>query len=172
MGGFIVLSEAPIGTDGSFRITLPGAERMADYLRPVERLRYSCEASDGTGTVNITPSSFGVSYLFLLVYASADAGAPPVGELVYAGSAANAGFSVDWMYAASGATIEGSCTYTAENEDGAQVTTTQTFDLELKTGWNEVVSSYSESEDGVSVSTDLSTRGIPEGGRWDYLSYK
>lgn len=111
-----------------------------------------------------------MSYLFLLVHASADVGAPIVGELAYAGSSANSGFGVSWMYTASEATIEGSCTYTAENEDGEQVTTAQTFDLELKVGWNQVISSYVESEDGRSISTSLATGTVPAGARWRYLS--
>ncbi len=171
MSGFVTLTEASINPDGSFNITLPGADEMADKLRTNDRFRGLCTSNDETGTVEVIPSSFEVSHLFMLVFASGDAESP-IGEIAYRerSDSERSGFSVSQLYVGSDATVKGTCTYTVFNEDDEQVAITDAYDLELKTGWNDIISSYSESEDGLSASTLLSTGAIPEGGGWRYAS--
>ncbi|MDQ3398451.1 MAG: hypothetical protein M3511_11925, partial [Deinococcota bacterium] len=97
MSGFVTLTEASINPDGSFNITLPGADEMADKLRTNDRFRGLCTSNDETGTVEVIPSSFEVSHLFMLVFASGDAESP-IGEIAYRERSERSGFSVSQLY--------------------------------------------------------------------------
>lgn len=150
----IVLTEAPIGADGSFTVTLPDPQELADRLTPVEAdALCALYEPDPATPPEVTPASLEALYAEARVYSSTAAEAEPVGVLGYQADTAAGLASVVQVYAASAGTVEGSC------GDGAL-----TFDLELVAGWNEVLHTESGGD------TTLTAGSLPGGLRWRYYA--
>lgn len=166
----ITVAEAPLNADGSFRLVLPAGDEMAGFLHPFPSDGYSCEGRGATGTVEITPAPLKLAEIYrLIVSASPDDAAPELGSLYYQGAMADADISVSQMYTATAGSIRGRCTETFETDEGKVLTRTDTYEIELVAGWNEVVYVDRYSEDGrYRVSTVASTREVPTTTSWEY----
>jgi len=156
-----VLAEAPMGADGSFSLTLPGEEQVADYLGPMPGT--SCEEDGGTGTVVVTPSTLEVASVSYAAYDSADSNASLLGEVFHAVRSEGSSTIVYQLYAASSGTVTGSCISTFEDENGVEATYTRTYDMNLVAGWNDVMFTFTEN------SATSSTGNVPATARWEYV---
>lgn len=163
-----VLAEAPVAAGGKFSLTLPGAAGVANGLYTVNRTNYSCRAFGGTGDLTVTPEQVAIAEVFLDVFA-ADAGDDTLGlgALSYAGFGSGSVFFVKQFYAAAAAKVEGSCTYTFA-EGGVTRTYVDTYRLELKAGWNNVVYEHLDPVDELTLETVITTRDPPIGAAWSY----
>jgi hypothetical protein len=163
-----VLAEAPVDAGGEFSLTLPGAAGVSEGLHTVDRTTYSCSAFGGTGDLTVTPERVAIAEVFLDVFA-ADAGDDDLGfgALSYAGFSPSSVFFVRQFYAAAAAKVEGSCTYTFA-EGGAAQTYVDTYLLELKAGWNNVVYEHLDPVDERTLETVITTRAPPIGAAWSY----
>lgn len=161
-----VLAEAPVDAGGEFSLTLPGA--VGEGLYTVDRATYSCSAFGGTGDLTVTPERVAIAEVFLDIFAAAagDAGLG-LGALSYSGFSSGSVFFVRQFYAASAAKVEGSCTYTFAEGAAAQ-TYVDTYLLELKAGWNNVVYEHLDPVDERTLETVISTRAPPIGAAWSY----
>jgi hypothetical protein len=155
-----VLAEAPIGADGSFSLSLPGGEGVADHLGPMQGT--SCE-DGGTGMVEVTPSTLEVASVSYRAYDSTDGNASLLGEVFQAVRSEASSTIVYQIYAASSGTIKGSCVYTYEDENGAGTTYTDTYDMNLVAGWNSFMFTFTEN------SSTSSTGDVPATARWEYV---
>lgn len=163
------LSEAPISSDGSFSLILPG-QVFGDLS--VESGNFCEEFLDlpgVTSTVEVTPGPLDLAEVYeLSVYTTEDSDASYLGALSYEGLLEESSFVVSQLYASSDATVTGSCTYTLEDDEGSMETFVDTFDLDLSAGWNEVVYEFADSEDDSAISTTISTGDIPGAASWQY----
>jgi len=155
-----VLAETPIGTDGSFSLTLPGGEGVAEHLGPLQGT--SCE-DGGTGMVEVTPSTLEVASISYKAYVPAVSDASLLGEVFQAVRSEGSSTIIYQMYATSNGTIKGSCVYTYEDENGAATTFTDTYDMNLVAGWNNFL--YTFTENG----STSSTGDVPATARWEYM---
>lgn len=155
-----VLEEATVSSSGSFTITLPSAATMAPLLAPFETV--PCEIVGGTGTVRASPSPLQIGPLLNLnVYLAGSEDSLPDGYLSREKSLASSRVFVDQLYSATGGTIQGSCTF----EHGA-TETTETYDMTLTAGWNEVVIEFT------AFAATVVTKRPPEGIDWQYKKYE
>jgi hypothetical protein len=158
----VVLAEGVVGDDGSFDITLPAEEGVADALFTVDEGNFCTINQIGEGdlrsTIEVVPSSVGFANLGLFVYESAYSSE---NEIIGDVLATDDNFEgiVNFYYAASDATIRGDCITTF----GEGYSSTDTYDLDLKAGWNKVVSLFTP--DG----RLQSTAPVPEDIRWSFI---
>jgi len=158
----VVSAEGIVSDDGSFNITLPAEEGVADALFTIDESNFCATNQTGGGdirsTVEVMPSSIGFANLGLLVYESAYSSENVViGDVLATDN--NYEVVINFYYAASDATIRGDCITTLS----ADFISTDAYDLDLKAGWNKVMS----------VSTaegrSLSTEPVPEDIRWSFI---
>lgn len=170
----VVLAKSPVSADGSFGLSLPGAEGVAHALITLTKKDLMCGTDHGAAasSIEMTPSSLEVASVALSVYPSS---LPDTNDEDYLGmlSFENPEGSVEVLhvYAAAAATIRGKCTFTdryKDSETGEEVEHTDTIivDLNLVAGWNEVVSMTEEGT--ASATTVLSTGAVPKGLSWRY----
>lgn len=162
----VVVAQAPLAADGAFDLELPGGEAMGDLLYRVDSDALACEDGDGTLTLEPLPLELAGTWLEVVTGASDEA----VGYLEYGTFSDAAGSYWTQLYAAEAATLTGTCTYTFEDDEGAELTFVDTYALELAPGWNDVVFSYSY--DGEALwTTTIEARVAPTGGSWFYYAY-
>lgn len=163
---YIVYAEQPIDQDGTFSVALPIGEQVDDGLFTVDSDTFCGEFEFGeevSSTIEVTPSLLDLAQSFLYVYPQTSSQDDEyLGYLVYESDS----FFVAQLYAASNATVQGTCTYTAEYEDNGEVVAyqyTDTYNLNLTSGWNDIIATFTE-EDGL----NFSTGPIPEVASWQY----
>ena len=145
-----VLAEAPLNADGTFSLTLPGAEGVAGKFAP-----YNPICSGEEGVIEITPSPLElITVPYLYIYSTTG---QAIGSIAYESQTA---FVVQ-AYAASAATVEGSCVYTS-GDSGGSATSTEMYDINLAAGWNTII--YEGTEAGVIISTG----DVPAAATWQY----
>lgn len=170
----IILAKSPVAADGSFSLSLPGAEGLRGALVTLTEEDLACETDHGTatGAIEMMPSRVGLASVELTVYPSS---LPDSNNVDYLGSfyLGNAERSVEVMqfYAAVDASLRGTCTFTERREDPeagqkAEFTDTITLDLDLVAGWNNVI--LTTEENSGSYSTVASTGTIPEELSWQH----
>jgi hypothetical protein len=150
----VTLAEGTINANGTFSLTLPGAETMGPYLSSVES--FSCE-DDANGEVVFTPSPLRVLEFDpeFLVF-SAD------GSIAHLWQEDEDGrVYVSQIYSASSATITGSCA-TYSYVDDEPVPFTYIWDLNLTAGWNDGISEITE------TGQNFRTGAIPAGVGWQW----
>ncbi|MDQ3398448.1 MAG: hypothetical protein M3511_11910, partial [Deinococcota bacterium] len=158
----VVLAEGIVGDDGSFNITLPAEEGVADALFTIDEGNFCVTNQTGGGdirsTVEVMPSPISFANLGLFIYESAYSSTNEIiGDVLATDE--NYEAVINFYYAASDATIRGDCITTLS----ANFISTDAYDLDLKAGWNKVMS----------VSTaegrSLSTEPVPEDIRWSFI---
>lgn len=166
-----VLQEVQITPDGAFSFTLPGTDVIGQYLfsaTSVSCEELSDEGVTGTGLgVEVTPSPLQLSpFLYLNVYASSES--EPIGFLAYGVFTESLYTFMDQKYAGSSGTITGSCSFTGEDENGASVSYTDTYNVNLASGWNELITEIALTGGSPSAAT-TSTGSAPAGSAWYYV---
>lgn len=175
-GDPVILAKSPVAADGSFSLSLPGAEGVGDALIIVTEQDLSCEERGERGTVAMTPSRLEATMVELNVYPS------PLPDGNSEDDLGSFSFENFWeptevikevlaVYVTEDVTIRGSCTFTYSHDDSGtgkevEVTDTTTFDLDLVAGWNDVLATSEDDAD--SWTTTYSTGAIPEGFTWRY----
>lgn len=168
-GPLPVLTEGPINPDGTFSLTLPGADVIGQYLEPWTGTQCD-DVEGGSGSIEITPGELELSPpLRLDVYASSDS--QPIGTLAY--TVSSGATQVEYVYSASDGTITGSCTFTFEDGNGAEVSNTDAYNVNLAAGWNELIVEYTFPEEGFGVAdSNTYTGNVPSGAFWSYYEYE
>lgn len=140
---YVVLAQAPVTADGSFSLSLPGAESVDDILFTLTKKDLLCETAQGTttGTADMTPSRLEMTAVELTVYPSS---LPDSNNEDYLGSFhledAEESVEVVQVYAAEdAASMRASCTFSDKHEDPksgerVEITVTITVDLDLVAG--------------------------------------
>lgn len=171
---YVVLAQSEVAADGSFSLSLPGAEGVADILFTLTEQDFLCETDQGTatGTFEMTPSSLEVTAVELTVYSSSlpDSNNEDYLGFFHLGNAEQT-VEVVQFYVKENASLRGSCTLIerrGDPETGEKVefTDTLTVNLNLVSGWNNVIFTTSETRN--SATTGVSTSTIPEGLAWRY----
>lgn len=157
----IKLAEALINADGSFTLTLPMAEEVASALFTVGSNTFCSKFlwfDDELSSIEMTPSPVNIAevYTDLEVYDAADR-SKRLGSLELLPESD----FVSWVYAASATTIKGECV-TPEVGQGDLGNITNTIDLDLKAGWNDVIYVPDGTADSISTIT------IPAETNWKY----
>ena len=159
----VVLAEGIISDDGSFSLTLPVEEGVADALFTFDSDNFCATYQfDGGGdirsTLEVVPSSVGLAIVGFFVYESAYSSEDEIiGDVLVTDDSYEV--AINFNYAALDATIRGDCINTLS----ADFTSTDTYDLGLKAGWNKVMSV--PTPDGRS----LLTEPVPEDIRWSFI---
>ncbi len=172
----VPLAKGNLEADGRFSLTLPPADDIPDNVVYPAKFLFSCikGISGGyegeTGSVEVVPANLGYVYLEAFAVFLPGTYANREGDLYYRGDGAetDATYNVLYLYATADGTVKGRCTTSAgDNEDGYD--TSDSYDLTLKAGWNEVVATNTSSLR--SVTSSLQTGPLPQGLTWQYLDY-
>ncbi len=165
----VPLAEGSLEADGSFSLTLPPADEIpAEVVYPATSL-FSCTEGE-TGSVEVVPADLGYAYLEAFAVFLPDTDTNREGDIYYSadGAETNTVQDVVYLYATTDGTVKGRCTTSAgDNEDGYD--TSNSYDLTLKAGWNEVIATDTGSPRRVTSS--LQTGPLPQGLTWQYLDY-
>lgn len=172
----VLLAEGSLETNGSFSLTLPPADEIPDNVFYPAKSLFSCiQGIPGgyegeTGSVEVVPADLGYVYLAAFAVFLPGTDANREGDLYYRGDGAETDttHNVVYLYATANGTVKGRCTTSAgDNEDGYD--TSDSYDLTLKAGWNEIIQTDTSSPR--SVTSSLQTGPLPEGLTWHYLDY-
>lgn len=172
----VPLAEGSLEADGSFSLTLPPADEIPDNVVYPAKSLFSCIKGipggyEGeTGSVEIVPADLGYVYLTAFAVFRPGTDANREGDLYYRGDGAktDATHNVVYLYATADGTVKGRCTTSAgDKEDGYD--TSDSYDLALKAGWNEIIQTDTSSLR--SVTSSLQTGPLPQGLTWQYLDY-
>ena len=153
----VVIAEGIINNDGSFSLTLPVDEGVADALFTVDNGNF-CEtnttgSNDIRSTIKVTPSSIEFANTGLFVYKSASSSEDEIiGDVLVTDN--NYAIAINFNYAVSDVTIKGDCITTSS---------TDRYDLSFKAGWNKVMAVFN------SEGRSLSTEPIPETISWSFF---
>ncbi|CAA9323734.1 MAG: hypothetical protein AVDCRST_MAG93-5869, partial [uncultured Chloroflexia bacterium] len=108
----VVLAKSPVAADGSFGLSLPGAEGVNDALITLTKKDLMCETgqSAAASSAEMTPSSLEVASVALSVYPSSLADSNEEGYLgVLSFENPEGSVEVLYLYAAEDATIRSHC---------------------------------------------------------------
>lgn len=174
-GDYVILAKSPVAADGSFSLSLPGAEGLGKALVTVTEQDLSCETNGEQGTVVMTPERVAGTIIELTVH---PASLPDSNHEDYLGSL----HLEEWeftegikevlaVYVTEDVTVRGSCTDMYSYEDPelgkeVEVTDTTTYDLNLVAGWNDVVATYEDDENSYNVM--YATGPLPKDLAWHF----
>ncbi len=165
----VPLAEGTLGTDGSFTLTLPPASNIPGEVVYPAKFLFSCQRGE-IGSVEVIPEDLGYVYVEAFAVFLPDTDPNRESDLKYSAYDAGMDASQDivYIYATADGTIRGRCeTSAGVNEDGYD--TSDSYDLTLTEGWNEVIATNASSTG--SVTSSLRMGPLPEGLTWQYLDY-
>ena len=174
----VSLAGGVLGADGNFTLKLPPEDEIPREVFYSAKSLFSCIKSvpgsfEGeTGSVEVVPADLDYVYLQAFGVFLPDSDASYGGVLEYGSydteTSTETSRTVEYLYATADGTVKGRCTTSAGDYEGGY-DTSNSYDLTLKKGWNEVIFTNVTSPGNVTFSRQ--TGSLPEGFVWRYLDY-
>lgn len=156
------VGQGNVSADGRFTLDLADPPDV-----PTPHGPFVCQAG-ATGTLELTPDTHPLEVTLVQSFRVADPANPDgldLGEIRNLSgdpTGENDSTSAYYVYASAQGTLKGKCVFTGQSAQ-------YDFDLDLKTGWNEVASVFTRTPTGLMTTNRTGTP--PEGLKWVYYEF-